>query len=212
MDHPPRAWLVGYGSRLVPRVPFEVARPFDDERVVLMHHGADGNPSVLVDDQSRFALGKNTASIADALAFCEPDETAGAGWQVMTQHVVMPFPIGLTLWSTPFEHAWPFELTLPGGPDAEMIHLRGPFDALDVEGLVQDQVQVVARNALPAGEQVTVGYAVDGVAWQQWLGVVRPWGDATAMLLTAQAPAERASALFTHATTIAHHMRGRRAS
>ncbi len=198
-----RAWLVGHGLRLVPRVPFEVARPFGDERVALLHHGPVGNRSVLVDDQRRVALGRATSSIGEALDFFEDDATAGPGWRVMTADVHMPFPPGLTLWSTPPDQAWPFELTMAGGTDDEMMHLRGPFDRLDVDGLLHSGVQLQARAARSNGEVAITSYAVGGQTWQQWLGVIRLWDDAAAMLLTAQAPSERADALFEHAATIA---------
>lgn len=48
MGIPARAWLEGYGSKLVPRVPFEVARLPGGDRVVFAHHGVEGVRQVMI--------------------------------------------------------------------------------------------------------------------------------------------------------------------
>ena len=114
---PARAWIEGYGSRLVPRPPYEVARLREGDRVVFAHHAAEGVRSIMVAPpsggaSSSVALGRDTASLGQVLAFLE--ETAlEPGWQIVTREIRAAWPPGSTLWSTPHEARWPFELRKP---------------------------------------------------------------------------------------------------
>ena len=83
--------------------------------MVFAHHGAEGVRSIMVAPpsggaSSSVALGRDTASLGQVLAFLE--ETAlEPGWEIVTREIRAAWPPGSTLWSTPHEARWPFELT-----------------------------------------------------------------------------------------------------
>src|SRR5262249_30949075 len=133
-DLPARVWLTGYGSLLAPRMPFEVAR-LSDERIVLAHHGVTGIRQVMVAPDpgsadpttTRVALGRDTKSVSDVLAFVETTDHA-RGWSLVTREWACNFPQGTTLWSTPVDAGWPFELIDVGAAERDaIIYVQGPW-------------------------------------------------------------------------------------
>jgi hypothetical protein len=174
--------LVGYGTLLVPRVPFEVggtSAELDD--LVVVHHTAPSLKSARIAPSSTgcgLQLAPGTTSIDDvALELSQVD--VPAGWWLELDALAVPRPPGVTLWSVPAETAWAAELTLPGGARDEMAYLLGPFTAEQApvpEALVGAGTIVVAdeRREGPQGSvrMVELSYQHEGQAFRQWRGVI----------------------------------------
>ncbi|MGE0784572.1 MAG: hypothetical protein AB7S26_02715 [Sandaracinaceae bacterium] len=196
-----RAWIAGYGSKLVPHEPFEIARLGDTERVVCAHHGASGVRQVLAEplhDGVGFKLGPGTGSLGDTYAFAEDDERAEStsGWRIGTRGFECGWPAGWTLWSTSYEVDHPFELSPSGGalPRDAMIYVRGPWpsaEAAPLEALIASGMRELGRRTVetPVGRAAAIdlAYMHDGVEWWQ-ARIIAPIEGARVVLVTAQAP------------------------
>jgi hypothetical protein len=218
-----RAWLVGFGNRLVPRAPFEVARLPGGQRVVFAHHGQAGvrqlmvapDPASTDSTTTKMAFGRDTRSVDEVLAFVEPDEFEPA-WQVYTREVCCRMPDAATVWSTPYQASWPFELTIGKGPRDEMIHVQGPWaphQAPELDRLVAEGMRRVDRGAFPgpAGrcDWITVQYEHAGQVWLQRRCLV-PLGREAVVLVTAQARPETAPVTFAAADEMSRTLISRR--
>jgi hypothetical protein len=216
-----RAWLIGYGSRLVPRTPFEIARLGEGDRVVFAHHGDEGVRSLMVApdangtrDATRVGLGPGTASMADVLDFVE-DEDVGIGWQVMTREHACAWPTGTTLWSTPYEVDWPFELAFEDSPRDRIVYVQGPWPhshAPAFEQLVADGMQPAGGGELELPTArcawMELHYQVDQQTWAQRRWLV-PLAPTHVVLVTAQSDAANAATTWAVAEHIARTLRPR---
>jgi hypothetical protein len=216
-----RVWLEGYGSRLVARSPFELAR-LDAERVVLAHHHAQGVVQVMVAPDTglaggaQVALGPGTTSMADVLSLVE-ECAPHAGWMLVTRELTCAWPAGMTVWSTSVQVDWPFELTWSDGhPDDGMCYLQGPLavgacPALDE--LVAPGMQVTGRGdfAVPAGAAswIEMQYPVGERLWWQRRFLV-PVAEHAQVLITAQASEPVVEPLFEATATVVQTVAARR--
>jgi hypothetical protein len=228
MTEPARSWVTGYGSVLVPRPPFEVARRAGDAGVILAHHGASGLRSLLVQPNplvksaeqgapTRVALGPKTADLSEVLAFVEKMSFV-ASWSIVARAdsdaaaggstFCCAFPSGTTLWSTPWDVPWPFELTAGSKRRDEMVYLQGPFagadcpsfDELVGEGMMRTdggQLDSVAGTC----DWLELRYTFDAAEWRQRRAIV-PLGAGLAALVTSQAAAASSPAAFEAAAEI----------
>jgi hypothetical protein len=178
---PARAWLIGYGSRLVPYVPFEIARLPNGQRVVFVHHGEQGvrqlmvapDPAELDPYATQMAFGADTRSVADVLAFVETTEFV-RGWQVYTREYRCAFPGRATVWSTPYEVDWAFELTFSPGKREEMVYIQGLWTrsrAPVLDNLIGQGMNLIGRGGFEGRggrcEWIVMQYLRDGETWTQ---------------------------------------------
>ena len=218
-----RAWVAGYGSKLVPRVPFEVARLGDTDRIVCARHAQAGVLQVMVApdptsaERTAVGLGRGTGSVGDVFEFVEQDESGAfePAWRVGTRSLECAWPRGWTLWSTQLQVDWAFELSpsdqaLP--PDA-MIYVRGPWsDAPRLDDFIAPGMRDAGRRTfvVRAGpcSAIDLEYEHDGVAWWQgrWIA---PLDASQCVLVTAQSPREAAVAVRSAAEQVAHDLRPR---
>ncbi len=195
--------LVGYGTLLVPRAPFELgstSAELDD--VVIVHHAAVTQHKARIvpgPEGCRLQLGPGTGSIDEVVEVLEELEEPSApdGWRLELGALVLPRPGGVTVWSVPAETRWSAELTLPGGTTDELAYLLGPFAPHDpprLEQLVAPGMSVVAdeQQAGPYGpiRMLELAYSSADVAFRQWR-VLAPLADGAHALVTAQAALER---------------------
>jgi hypothetical protein len=204
MSLPARVWLSGFGSRLVPRAPFEVARLPEGERVVFAHHGTDGVSQVMVAPDTastdpkttQMKLGRNTRAASDALSFIEVDEFSPA-WRLVTRDYSCAWPHGWTLWSTPYKMSWHFELS-PSTSSVrdQMMYVQGPWSparAPELAALIGGGMRESNRGELTFAASrcawLELHYSHDGQLWAQRRYRIEI-GAGAIMLLTAQAPGE----------------------
>lgn len=228
MAEPARTWLTGYGLVLVPRIPFEVARRAGDEGVILAHHGQSGVCSALVQPNplvkhasqgqaARLALGPKTSDMSEVLAFVEETDLV-TSWTVVARAdsnaarsgstFRCAFPNGATLWSTPWDVSWPFEMTTSGTRRDEISYVQGPFSPEERPGFDQ----LVGEGMRRAGEGRIDGvqgkcdwlelhYVFDSAEWKQRRTIV-PLGSGLVALVTSQAVSPNAQAPFEAAEEI----------
>jgi hypothetical protein len=218
-----RAWVAGFGSKLVPRVPFEIARLGDSERIVCAHHADAGVLQVMVApdptsaDRTAVALGRGTGSVGDVYAFVEQDEseTFEPAWRIGTREYECAWPRGWTLWSTKLQVDWAFELAPSDQalPRDAMIYLRGPWpNAPRLDDFIADGMREAARRtfAIRGGpcHAIDLEYHHEDVAWWQgrWLAPLDP---ERVLLVTAQSPREAAVAVRAAGDEIVQGLRTR---
>jgi hypothetical protein len=220
-----RAWVAGYGSKLVPRTPFECARLGDTERVVLAHHAETGVMQVMVapDGKSaagnRVALGPNTTSMSDVLAFVEEDESGRfeAAWRIATREYECAWPPGFTLWSTDLGVDWAFELA-PSDATSDgdaMIYVRGPWRGEAppaLEAFIGDGMRDAGRYRIETArgpcEAIDLAYRHDEIEW--WQGrCLAPLDGGATLLVTAQAPRTAAAPVRAAMEALAQGLRVR---
>lgn len=222
MAEPARTWLTGFGFVLVPHTPFEIARRAGDEGVILAHHGQSGVRSVLVQPNplvkqagqgpaARLALGPQTSGVSEVLAFVEETDLV-TSWTVVARAdssaasagatLRCAFPDGTTLWSTPWDVSWPFEVTTGGTRRDEISYVQGPFAPAEYPPLDE----LVAAGMRRAGkgridgvqgpcEWLDLHYTFDSVEWQQRRAIV-PLGLGLDALVTSQATAPNSAVAF----------------
>jgi hypothetical protein len=182
--------------------------------VVFAHHGPLGVRQILVEEDApaharpfayRVRLGPATASWRDVLAAVEESESR-QGWRLVMQHAGCSWPGATTVWSTPDDCSWPFELTLPGSHRDAIVYLQGPFapgDAPRAEALVAPGMIRVKDGALPSERHIAfieLSYAHEGQPWLQrrcWVPCV-----SGTFLVTCQAPAGDAAAVIAAADEV----------
>lgn len=222
MAGPARSWLTGYGFVLVPRPPFEVAGRAGDEGVILAHHGQVGVRSVLVQPNplvkqagqgaaARLALGPKTSDMSEVLAFVE-DTDLVTSWTVVARAdsdaagsgstFRCAFPNGATLWSTPWDVSWPFELTTGGSRRDEITYVQGPFSPGEcprLDQLVGEEMRRAGEGRIDGAQGkcdwLDLHYVFDSAEWKQRRTIV-PLGSALVALVTSQATTPNADVAF----------------
>jgi hypothetical protein len=200
-------------------VPFELAYRPDGVSIVLAHHSEVGVRSVMVephpagDDGADSAptgvvLGPDTAAASDVLSTVEETEFE-PGWSIVTPKFRCVWPKGTSVWSTPNEIGWDFELTLGEDPGDAMTYVQGPLppaECLSLDAMIGEGMRAGAREKMPGrageGEWLELHYERDGVAWIQRRNIM-PLGDDAVALVTAQAPEPAAEAAFAVAAEVA---------
>jgi hypothetical protein len=219
MSLPARAWIVGHGSRIVPRVPYEMAYRPDGISIVVAHHSEIGIRNLMIAPDpsaaggpgaapTSVALGPNTTAASDVLAFTE-ETRFSPEWSIVTQHYTCVWPKGTTLWSTPFEIGWAFELTVGDSSGDAMIYVQAPLppaQSLTLDALIGDGMRAGAREkmegAAGTGEWIELHYAVADAAWLQRRHIM-PLGEEEFALVTSQGPEASAAAEFGVAAEVA---------
>jgi hypothetical protein len=204
MSLPARAWIVGHGSRIVARVPYEIAYRPDGISIVVAHHSEDGVRNLMIAPDpsatggpdaapTRVALGPNTKAASDVLAFIE-ETPFSPEWSIVTQHYACAWPKGTTLWSTPTEIGWAFELTHGDAAGDAMTYVQAPLppaQGLTLDALIGDGMRAGARGNLVgasgAGEWLDMHYEVEGTPWVQRRHIMH-LGPEEYALVTTQAP------------------------
>jgi hypothetical protein len=198
--------LTGYGSRLVPRVPFVVwMRP---PKIHIQHteHAVSFGPA---GNELGFAP-VGSSSVEDVVE--EPGMYPNVPlWILHTGQYHFPIVNPVTLYSSGGD--WPFELTLEDAQDrGEMLHVRGPLGApLDLSAAMRGtnvtaEGTVAKHNGTARWSEHTYEHA--GAPWRQRLYAlalfsVSKLGVEHPFVLTAQAPAGRAESVFALADDIA---------
>jgi hypothetical protein len=228
MAEPARSWVTGYGFVLVPRTPFEVARRAGDEGVILAHHGPSGVRWVLVQPNplvkqagqgaaARLALGPKTSDMSEVLASVEETDLV-TSWTVVARAdsnaatsgstFRCAFPNGTTLWSTPWDVSWPFEMTTGGTRRDEISYVQGPFSPAEcptLDELVGEGMRRACAGHLDGVQGqcdwLELHYAFDSAEWGQRRAIV-PLGSGLAALVTSQATAQNADVAFRAADDI----------
>ena len=131
-------------------------------------------------------------------------------YAVYTEHLCFPVVCDVNLFSTPEETAWPFELQLADAASAdEMVHVRGPFGAPHDLERAMAGTRVVDSGSVARLDRDLGGisswaeheYQYQDATWRQRLYATsvasrRRLGQTHHVVVTAQAPAERAEAVF----------------
>jgi hypothetical protein len=228
MGEPARTWLTGYGLVLVPRAPFEVARRGGDEGVTLTHHSPSGvrlmvvqpNPLVKHPEDgapARLALGPKTSTLSDVLSFHEETRLV-TSWSIVAraesdaagggETFRCAFPSGTTLWSTPRNVTWPFEMTTSGARRDEITYVQGPFSPSECPSLHE-----LVGEGMRRGEEgqidglqgkcdwLELHYVFDAADWTQRRHIV-PLDAELVALVTSQATAANAHGAFQNAGEI----------
>ncbi len=197
MTVPARAWVTGFGSVIVPLVPFEVVRRVDDVRIMVAHHGGSGVRSILIAPDpsggpTQMALGRDTTSLGEVVAFAE-EAPFEPRWRLVTRDYSAAWPAGSTVWSTPNEVDWAFEITARGEQGDEVVYVQGPWPAHTaptLEALIGAGMSPGQRGPLasPAGQGswLDLHYNHQGARWVQRRLLV-PLAQNTVALVTAQA-------------------------
>jgi len=206
-----RVWLEGLGSRLVPHERVEIARLSDGERVVFCHHGEPMRQAMVAprDGALALALGADTTSAAEVFAFMEPIDPT-PDWRMVTSGFSCDWPQGWTIFDTPHDVAWPFELVQTHPQGEAMVYLQGFWpraEAPELDGLVAEGMQLAGRAELAIsptrrGEWIALVYEHAGVASVQYR-LRLDLEDGRAALVTAQAPAPMGETAFAAARTLA---------
>jgi hypothetical protein len=196
--------LVGYGTRVVPKVPFEVGRLSNDaDDLVFVHHSSPPRKVLLAPSDKGMGMKLGSGTVAAEDVFAVVDEVAKTrGWRLESAGYSVPMLPGLSAWSTKDGTKWTVELTVEGGNDQdEMIYVEGPFakgGAPELDALVAKDMRVAAKTK----ESVEVTYSVADAAWRQRRQLVRLKPDAL-LLITAQASDARAAKVFALADQLA---------
>jgi hypothetical protein len=193
--------VTGFGTKIVPRVPFVVS--FRPPKMAVEHEGA-----MVVFGPSGGGLGFSPlggASVEDVTADIAEYPNVPV-YAVHTEDVHFPVVDRVKVFSTPEEAGWPFELQLDDATDAEeMLHVRGPLDApLDLErAMAGTRVlgggQVAKQNGSARWSEHV--YEASGGAWRQRLYATtvascQQLGVTFDFVVTAQSPADRADSVF----------------
>lgn len=219
-----RLWVEGYDSRLVPRAPFEIGRLSSErDRIVFVHSDPAGPKRLMVapdegaTDASTagptgMALGPGTSSPDDVLALIE-DIPFQRGWSLASRYFYLEWPRELTVWSTPTEVSWPFEMTIRGDELDEMIYVQGPFRGTGPEPaqLVGGGMSSAGSGELRAGPQpiqwIELAYEHAGEPWRQRRCWVRL--QEGTFLVTSQARLRNGPRLFELADRVSSSLRYR---
>lgn len=219
MSLPAKAWVAGYGSLIVPIVPYELAYRPDGVRIVIAHHGGEGVRSVMIAPDPKatsrksatptgVALGPSTTQASDVLATIEEVDFA-PHWTIVTRSYTCAWPRGSTLWSTPHEIPWAFELTLGAEEPDAMTYVQAPLSSAEcpsLESLIARSMEVGGRDELEGvegvGEWLDLRYAMEGISWIQ-RRYRMPLGADTVALVTSQAPEGATQAAFDAAGQVA---------
>jgi hypothetical protein len=202
--------FVGYGTRVIPKLPFEVGRlSADRDDLVFVHHSPQPAKVLLApsDGGMGMKLGPGTSEPEDV--FAEIDEvTKTPGWRVETASYSIPMLPALSAWSTKDGTKWAVEFTIEGSKDKdEIVYLEGPFakgDAPKLDSLVAKNMTVSTRTS----DSVEVTYLVGDAPWRQLRQLV-PLSPDAFMLITVQAPSPRAAQVFGLSRQLAVDMKAR---
>jgi hypothetical protein len=228
MGEPARTWLTGYGLVLVPRAPFEVARRGGDEGVTLTHHSPSGvrlmvvqpNPLVKHPEDgapARLALGPKTSTLSDVLSFHKETRLV-TSWSIVAraesdaagggETFRCAFPSGTTLWSTPRNVTWPFEMTTSGARRDETTYVQGRFSPSECPSLRElvgegmrraDEGQIDGLQG--KCDWLELHYVIDSTEWTQRRYIV-PLDSGLVALVTSHAIAANAQSAFENAGKI----------
>ena len=157
--------VTGYGSHVVPRVPFVLS--FRPPRFLVEHEG-----KAVAFGPVDGGLGFNPlgdASVEDVtldVSGVPPVPVLG----LHTEHLHFPIELPSKVFSTPIDFAWPFELQLEGASDSdEMVHIRGPLPSSVDLGKTPDSMRTVVEGRIDKN---------NGLApWKEWeyAHQGRPW-------------------------------------
>ena len=200
--------FVGYGTRVVPKVPFEVGRlSRDADDLVFVHHSAPSRKVLLAPSEKGMGMKIGPGTAAPEEVFAEIGEvTKTRGWRVEFASYSIPLLPGLSAWSTKDGTKWTVELTVEGGKDEdEMIYVEGPFakgKAPQLDALVAKDMTIATTTK----ESVEATYTVGDAPWRQRRQLVALKPDGL-LLITAQASDVRAAQVFSLADELAREVR-----
>ena len=200
--------FVGYGTRVVPKVPFEVGRlANDDEDLVFVHQSSPARKVLVAPNDKGMGMKLAPGTTTPDEVFVQIDQvTRTAGWRLESSGYSIPLLPGLSAWSTKDGTRWTVELTIEGASEQdEMLYVEGPFAngaAPKLDSLVDKNMKIATKSS----ESLEVTYLVGEALWRQRRRLVSLKTGAV-FLVTAQAPSERAGKVFGVTEQIARELK-----